>query len=507
MNFRVVVVGIIGAATLFLTSGSLGASAPPPGTSFTVSVTAEPGNGMDTTDFTPLSLTMAQLASMPQVTVPIDSGATTETGPLLTSLLTDAHFTPIAACKNDSVRYWIEASSLDGSAAEVTDGEIDPNFGGNTTILSINQNGTTLAAPRLVVSKDANDARDVSDVFNLTIGRAPTQYAETTAACNPPSFTPAPLPMGGVTGDVGGGDVVINGNVTTPSDIPFVTLGSSAFPQISGTFTVNRKSKEEAGPALYSVLSSAGPTFPPGADGPARTYLEATSSEDGSAVLVSWAEFDPALSGAAITSPTCPTCKLLSLAEGTPPAPATSVLESQGGEDTGPRLIVPLDNEGARNDFGVQFLTVLSTPDVPLPAGGSGPRLAGENLVNASLANAFLAGASIQGSNLSKGDLAGAFLTNASLAGANLNSANLSGALLNGAVLTGANLNGANLAGANLTGANLAGANLNGANLTGANLTGARLAGANLNRVVWSNTTCPNGTNSDSDGGTCAANL
>ena len=198
-------------------------------------------------------------------------------------------------------------------------------------------------------------------------------------------------------------------------------------------------------------------------------------------MLASWAEFNPSLSGSTITS-TCTTCRILSLVEN-----GTPVLTWLGGEDTGPRLIMPSDVEGGRDDFGVQFLTVLSPPVVALPAAGSGPDLAGDNLKNTPLAGAYLVGASMEGVNLNGNSLAGAFLDDANLAGANLNNADLSGALLNGA--------------------NLTGANLHGANLTGANLSGADLSGANLNRVTWSNTTCPDGTNSDADGGTCAGNL
>ena len=77
-----------------------------------------------------------------------------------------------------------------------------------------------------------------------------------------------------------------------------------------------------------------------------------------------------------------------------------------------------------------------------------------------------------------------------------------------GAYLEGRDLSQANLAGANLARANLGGANLNDANMLGANLTRANLAGANLKQanvkdVIWSNTICPDGTNSDANGGTC----
>ena len=53
----------------------------------------------------------------------------------------------------------------------------------------------------------------------------------------------------------------------------------------------------------------------------------------------------------------------------------------------------------------------------------------------------------------------------------------------------------------------LTGANLNGDDLTNADLSGAVTTGANVNQVTWSNTVCPDGTNSDADGGTCKGHL
>jgi hypothetical protein len=94
-----------------------------------------------------------------------------------------------------------------------------------------------------------------------------------------------------------------------------------------------------------------------------------------------------------------------------------------------------------------------------------------------------------------------------SLAGCNLSGLNLAGAQLPGANLSEANLKGTDLNGADLSGANLSNANLNGADLSGADLSGADVAGANFNKVTWSGTTCPDGTNSDADGGTCAGHL
>lgn len=67
-----------------------------------------------------------------------------------------------------------------------------------------------------------------------------------------------------------------------------------------------------------------------------------------------------------------------------------------------------------------------------------------------------------------------------------------------------ANLTGANLTRTALFSANLSGAQLKNANLTGAYLLFANLTGANLAAVTYSNTLCPDGTNSDFNGDTCA---
>ena len=71
----------------------------------------------------------------------------------------------------------------------------------------------------------------------------------------------------------------------------------------------------------------------------------------------------------------------------------------------------------------------------------------------------------------------------------------------------GADLAGADLSGADLSGFDLSGADLANANFTGADLTGADLTGAALNNATWHNTACPDGTNSDDDGGTCVNHL
>jgi phospholipase C len=101
---------------------------------------------------------------------------------------------------------------------------------------------------------------------------------------------------------------------------------------------------------------------------------------------------------------------------------------------------------------------------------------------------------------------------NADLSRRNLEQTNLSGAIMIGTDLAGARIEGGFLPNANLTGADLRHADLEGADLAGANLTnanarGAYLRHADLTGVTWSNTTCPDGTNSNSHGGTCQGHL
>jgi hypothetical protein len=122
------------------------------------------------------------------------------------------------------------------------------------------------------------------------------------------------------------------------------------------------------------------------------------------------------------------------------------------------------------------------------------------NLTGANLTDTNLTGADLLGANLS-----GAGMTGTALAGANLILATLPGADLTGKDLTGTFFAMADLTGADLTGANLTcsddfcanyrirGTNLTDANLTDADLTGADLIFAILTGVRWDNTTCPDG--------------
>jgi phospholipase C len=131
----------------------------------------------------------------------------------------------------------------------------------------------------------------------------------------------------------------------------------------------------------------------------------------------------------------------------------------------------------------------------------------GQDFAGGDLSSNDLTGAKLQGAFMALANLSGADLRGTGAQGANLHGANLTNAKLGGAQLQGAELSEADLTGADASGAQLQGANLSGANLTGLDLSDAGLTGAALSGVTWSNTTCPDHTNSSSDGGTCKGHL
>jgi uncharacterized protein YjbI with pentapeptide repeats len=109
-------------------------------------------------------------------------------------------------------------------------------------------------------------------------------------------------------------------------------------------------------------------------------------------------------------------------------------------------------------------------------------------------------------------DLTDADLAHANLSGLHLNGVNFAGADLFGADLAGADLSALGLpdfpiAPTNLSMADLRNADLRNANLAFATLAGAQLRHAKLTAVMWFQTTCPDGTNSDNDANTCVNNL
>lgn len=131
------------------------------------------------------------------------------------------------------------------------------------------------------------------------------------------------------------------------------------------------------------------------------------------------------------------------------------------------------------------------------------------DLHNADLRNGSFEDATFTGANLASARLDLARAAFVSFLGARM--ANISwrdgdgvGTYLKVADLHGADLRGTSFASARFLGSNLRGARLDQVDLSRADLTGADLHKAKgLSSVVWSDTTCVDGTNSDTNGGTC----
>jgi hypothetical protein len=123
--------------------------------------------------------------------------------------------------------------------------------------------------------------------------------------------------------------------------------------------------------------------------------------------------------------------------------------------------------------------------------------LNGTSLQDATLSYATLQFATLTGDKMQEANLEDSALFDANLVAADLQAANL----------TDATPISTNLTSADLVQANFTDADLTGANLTNANLGAATMTGAIVTNVTWSNTTCPDGSNSNNDGDTCVNDL
>jgi uncharacterized protein YjbI with pentapeptide repeats len=166
-------------------------------------------------------------------------------------------------------------------------------------------------------------------------------------------------------------------------------------------------------------------------------------------------------------------------------------------------LLTALQNGPAVHDFRNMYLV-----NVRLNGDLIGPDadFRNANFTNASIQDTiFYPTVDLRNANFTGVDFSGSTLP-ANFAGANFTDTVFSG---NPSV----NLSGGNFAGTNFTNAwfddgplwpaNLTSANFQNANFTDANLRYADLTGANVSGVIWNNTTCPNGVNSN-DAPNCA---
>jgi uncharacterized protein YjbI with pentapeptide repeats len=135
--------------------------------------------------------------------------------------------------------------------------------------------------------------------------------------------------------------------------------------------------------------------------------------------------------------------------------------------------------------------------------------LSGADLHGSDLTNAALEDASLDGANLSRATLTGAGAAFAPFTDSDLSNAIWRDGFANGATFDGADLHRIDFRGTDLRSASFVGSDLRYAQLDGVDLSGADLTGANWRRATglatatFADTTCPDGTNSDANGGTC----
>ena len=128
-----------------------------------------------------------------------------------------------------------------------------------------------------------------------------------------------------------------------------------------------------------------------------------------------------------------------------------------------------------------------------------------------SFVNADLRGANLYFAFFRGGNLSGANFSNNGLSSVDFESSILQGAVFTGSYLFGVDMRNADLRGADLSFTTLWYVSMSNADLRDANLLGAkRKAGTSVDGVIWGNTTCADGSNSDDNDGdnfTCESNF
>jgi hypothetical protein len=186
-------------------------------------------------------------------------GGVTYTGSSVYSLIQGAGFlSDPAQAKNGNLLDYLTINSAGGQSVVLSEGQVDPNFGGTTTNLQTSApqtapfiatmaNGSPIA-PRLIVPSDptgTSDGYDVTSVNNITVAYATVPTLTNAALTNESQFT--------VTGKQVTGTTTYN-TTTFPTTFPTETSQSDLF--VSGTPPAS--SHNFTGVSIFSLLQNAG---------------------------------------------------------------------------------------------------------------------------------------------------------------------------------------------------------------------------------------------------------
>jgi hypothetical protein len=260
------------------------------------------------------------------------------------SLISDAGFqNNPAQAKNGNLLDYLTITGTGGQSVVLSEGQIDPNFGGQTaspqSFIADSANGSPIA-PRLIVQSDPNgttDGYDLTGVTNIKVGWAAVPALSTSVLNDETSFT--------VTGDIASPPVsysTSNFSSVFPTQTTQTDTFLSGSTPTTATFT---------GVPIFSLLQNAGfLTDPSNPQSVLDDYIVVTGSDEPTttspfdyAVLYSLGEIDPAFN--AFTSATVP------------------LLAEVGG--TTFRSTAPSDSRGGRYDSDVVNINVVDA--VPEP--------------------------------------------------------------------------------------------------------------------------------------------
>jgi len=247
---------------------------------------------------TPLTLDDTALGG---TTVMATIGTDVYSGSSVYSLISDAGFeNNPAQAKNGNLLDYLVVSGTSGQSVVLSEGQIDPGFGGQPSnpqaFIATTKNGVPIA-PVLIVPTDPNgltDGYDVTGVNNISVNWAAVPSASTTALDNENTFT--------VTGNrIAGAPVTYN---TTSFPATFPTSGQTTqndtYQGPGGTTNV-----QFTGVPIFTLLQNAGLiTDPTDPQSILDDYIVVTGSNEPTssapfdyAVLYSMGEIDPDYNG------------------------------------------------------------------------------------------------------------------------------------------------------------------------------------------------------------------